>query len=450
MIEEYNTFTASFHHDLASVSKTTITQAHVHMACTLRPWMAKNPSPCGISVFYHHEICCNFFLLYDTMSIMKSIRMIFFFLVLAISLIIVLLSNQSPPETGPSPSLKPSFFIASYGKGKLYKDAAREISYHNLEAAFSQDKAIVFTGRDSSAAFHFSGHRLLLLENSGIEINLKINRFMLIEGSMVWKRLLKKNTEILIGSADLAFTLSDSGLLATRENETYISNYFSLGSISTPDAKHQVDALTHYFFSSNTLKESVSIPAGISDIDPLVGAISIKEPKDGLVRFNWKTIPGISEYRFRLFGSEGMAPVLLERSINSDRLIVDLMQYKSTDHFFWDITPYSSNQNILGVPSKMGTVERSGRIMGNTSALLPPSLEIKALTVSGSMVLIEGIAQADSELYIDDLPVKKDDSGHFIHTIKYRKMGQKKILFRLISPAEIETVIERHVTIFVE
>jgi len=381
---------------------------------------------------------------------MKSIRLIFFFLVLAISSIIVLLSTQSPPDQKKTEANRPSYFIGAFGKGRLFKDATRQNPYITQKESFTDEKALIYTEHDSSAAFLFSGHRLLILGNSGIEINPKLNKFIAIEGTLVWHRVLRKDSEILIGSPNISFNLSDSGILFTQGENTTITNFSATTVLSTPTQTYSIENQTHYLFKDGMLIDSNPIPAKISDIDPYLEKIAIRAPKDSLLRFNWKTVPGISEYRFRLFGSSGMSPLLLERIVASDRLIVDLLHYENTDLFYWDVTPYYSAKNIFGIPSKLGFIEKSGRIMEKASALLPPTIEIKALTVSGSMVLIEGVAQPDSDLYIDEIPVKKDDEGRFIHTLSYKKMGQKTILFRLVSPAEIETRLERTVTVFAE
>lgn len=381
---------------------------------------------------------------------MKSIRFIFFILVLVISLIVVIFSIQSPPNPETTANKPTKYFIGAYGKGKIYKDAARKEPYLIQNTSFTDEKASIFTDKDTSAAFLFSGHHLLLLENSGIEINPKLNRCIAVEGTLKWQRVLKNDSEILIGSPDMALQLSDSGMLFTQDRQTTIYNYYSPAILSTPDMQHKIESLTHYVFKEHSLLESNPIPPGISEIDPLDGSVTILSPQDALIRFNWTTIPGISEYRFRLFGSKGMSPLHLERTVAADRLIVDLLHYDDTDHFYWDVTPFNSAKKIYGVPSKLGSIRKTGHTLNKASALLPPSLEIKALSVSGSMVLIEGTAQADSDLYIDDAPIKKDDEGRFIHTLTYTKIGQKKILFRLVSPADIETVMERTVTIFAE
>ena len=72
------------------------------------------------------------------------------------------------------------------------------------------------------------------------------------------------------------------------------------------------------------------------------------------------------------------------------------------------------------------------------------------MTVSGNMVLIKGEADANSQLFIDSDTVKIDMDGKFIHTITFKTIGKKNIVFRLVSPSEIETVTERQVSIFEE
>jgi hypothetical protein len=66
------------------------------------------------------------------------------------------------------------------------------------------------------------------------------------------------------------------------------------------------------------------------------------------------------------------------------------------------------------------------------------------------VVVIKGEADTKSKLYINDIPRQIDQDGTFIHTITYKTPGTKTIVFRLVSPFEVETRIERQIPIYNE
>jgi hypothetical protein len=126
------------------------------------------------------------------------------------------------------------------------------------------------------------------------------------------------------------------------------------------------------------------------------------------------------------------------------------MKFENENEIFWEVYPYDSQNEIEGTPSKMGKIKIVGAILDKEKLLKPPELEIGSLTVSGNMVLIKGEADANSQLFINDEFVKVDMDGKFIHTITFKTIGTKSIVFKLISPSETETVFERQVAIFEE
>ena len=72
------------------------------------------------------------------------------------------------------------------------------------------------------------------------------------------------------------------------------------------------------------------------------------------------------------------------------------------------------------------------------------------MTVNGNMVLIRGNADINSELYVDEVSVKIDSNGIFIYTKRYKTLGLKQIIFRIVSPSGIESIQTKQVTIYEE
>ena len=98
----------------------------------------------------------------------------------------------------------------------------------------------------------------------------------------------------------------------------------------------------------------------------------------------------------------------------------------------------------------MGYIKLLGVLIEEEKDTLPPELVITSMSVNGNMVLIKGSIDSDSELFINSVRVNSDSIGDFYYTIKYKSLGIKTINFRVVSPAEIETVQKRQVTIFEE
>ena len=98
----------------------------------------------------------------------------------------------------------------------------------------------------------------------------------------------------------------------------------------------------------------------------------------------------------------------------------------------------------------MGYIKLLGSLLDRENVLKPPKLNIKSITPSGNVVVIKGEADIKSKLYINEIPKQIDQDGTFIHTITYKSVGSKTIVFRLVSPFEVETRIEKKITIYDE
>lgn len=384
------------------------------------------------------------FICYD--GFMKSFRFLFFICMMILATLLTFFFLDSIPKAVPHPIGTPKPLLSLYGKKMAFQDKERTLKISPLKL---NDIKTLFTNKETSATIIWGGHSFLLQPNSGLEFNSSINSLNLVEGTILWRRILKKPTKISLSSSDQILTLSDAGEVVIDKSSIEVTTYYSQADYLFESTHQTIGPLSRALIKNKSTINIMPILPQVSEIQPLLETVTLKDPKDALIHFSWKTIPETDEYRVRVFASVGLCPLLLERIISNDRYVIDLLRYES-DHFFWDVTPYDNNTKSFGVPSQIGEIFRTGRLIKETSALQAPALEIYALTISGSMVLIEGYAQTDSELFINDILVKKDDEGKFIHTLNYSKMGLKNIIFRLISPAEIETRLEKTVNIYVE
>ncbi len=101
-------------------------------------------------------------------------------------------------------------------------------------------------------------------------------------------------------------------------------------------------------------------------------------------------------------------------------------------------------------PARIGVIKISSSMLKKGMTAQPPKLEVSSLSVSGNMVLIKGSTDADAQLVIEGVNIKLDNEGKFIHTISYKSIGSKSIVFRAVAPSGLATVLKKQVTIFEE
>lgn len=196
-----------------------------------------------------------------------------------------------------------------------------------------------------------------------------------------------------------------------------------------------------------TFEDTLPAPQYISPEEKIIHLNLIG---DSIIKFGWKSVRGASQYQLRLYTSKLRENTIFDREVTASRKSIDILKFENENEIYWEVYPYDSQKNIEGSPSKMGKIRIVGAILDREKFLKPPKLDIGSLTVSGNMVLIKGEADANSQLFINDEFVKIDMDGKFIHTITFKTIGTKPIVFKLISPSEIETVFERQVAIFEE
>ena len=312
--------------------------------------------------------------------------------------------------------------------------------------------------------FYYQGISFTVLPRSYFYYQPNSSEFYFYSGEFYWDKKVKggkSKISVYIREAQNILTLSDSGRINIQEDLVTVWNY------SNPKVTSESGNLIFKEVNSGQTfnlgpvqmlvlkKDSPPIIFGIlpspESIDPDQKVIALKNPADSVVRFNWRSVAGATQYVFRLFSSYLKENVLVEKSTQLSWVNLDLVQFEDRE-FYWQVFPINLNEEnqVEGVPSKMGHVQLVGALLGKKDIEKPPDLVIKSLTVNGNLVIIKGAADANSQLYINDDLVKIDMDGEFIHYLSFKGIGPKRILFRLISPIGIETSEERYVTIFAE
>ena len=336
------------------------------------------------------------------------------------------------------------------GKGKVYKDSAMTVPIYVKNMKYSREFTLISDSK-TSFEFFFSNTRFIALPNSKISYRPKIKECYLQKGEFYWNRQIDKNKiEVLVLSSQNIMTLSDSGRIKNTDNSLKVWNYSGNLNFFYKNETYNLRSNQMLIFRKNQGAEKYGILSFPEYISPEKKILFIGKFGDSIVRFKWKNVIGASNYLFRLYSSNLKEDVLYEKIIRNNKMAIDFLKFEDLKEFSWQVFPYDKERKIEGSPSKIGNIKITARLIDKKLALRPPKLYIDSLSVSGNVVLIKGDADVNSQLFVNDKPVSIDSDGKFFYSLFFKSVGKKLIVFRLISPSEVETVIERGIIIFEE
>jgi hypothetical protein len=185
-------------------------------------------------------------------------------------------------------------------------------------------------------------------------------------------------------------------------------------------------------------------------ISPESETIALTDPHDTIVQFKWKNVQGAREYILKIYPSALRDNPLLSKTVDDNAVTLDIMPFIEYSELYWEVAAFDAARRIDSAPSRMGVITISSSLLKKGLLPQPPPIEVDSLSVSGEMVLIKGRSDPNAQFFIDEAMVKLDGDGKFIHTISYKSIGVKEIVFRAVAPSGLEAVLKKQVTIFEE
>jgi hypothetical protein len=397
--------------------------------------------------------------------------MIFFsiFLLIFVVTLFLLTSFQSPFVTQIKP-ISPFQITKISGSGSIYTNPAMSETV-DIKAVENPGEAYYRADAQTSFECYYANTFFTLLPGSSLYFQSKTKEIYL-NGEFFWRKAVSGHDLEIYLASDQAIanlhtpqhrsiaeeshpmprtilTLGDFGRIKMNQEETYIWNYAGNSKLNYQSESHPLNPnqMLKLVGDEVTILDLLHAPEYIS---PENKTIFLDKQGDSIVKFSWKNVAGASQYILRLFTSSLKENILWEKTLASNRKSIDIIGFEDVDEIYWQVYPLDAENNLEGSPSNMGKIQIVGILFDREKLLEPPNLVINSLTVSGNMVLIKGEADANSQLFINTDTVKIDMDGKFIHTITFKTIGKKNIVFRLVSPSEIETVAERQVSIFEE
>lgn len=396
---------------------------------------------------------------------MNKIRILFIVLVLIISIISLVVFTRLHVPIEPQIDKISEFQITRIsGNGAIYSDKRpvknenmTSLNVINVNKLNYKDDLYIKSDSQTSFEFYCFGTSFTVLPGSQLFYRPGSEKLYFYNGEYYWNKEIKKKifnvtletiSNTTGDKSQMILTMPDSGRLKITGDLTEIWNYS--GNLKFNYDNQEFGLKPNQLLQVRNQKvEILDILPAPEFIIPDDEVIAINKPGDSFLKFSWRAVSGTTDYVVRFYSSR-LKENLLEEIILSDTAKnINILKYGS-DEFFWQVFPYDTKNEREGVPSRIGNIKIIGSIGKDELVLERPNLVITSLSTSGNMVLIRGEADKDCELFINDKAVPINMDGTFYETLTYSTLGKKTITFKLVSPTEMETNIERTVTIFDE
>jgi hypothetical protein len=381
---------------------------------------------------------------------MSRLKPIFSALVIIITVLFIIKSLKFKQIITPEETYIPDFQIISISENsRIFQDLAMQIPLTTVDTSFKSELRIK---TDSQTAFELVYRETILdvLPGSYLHYVPDSKELSLIHGEVYWHRASKTPVSVFTSDGANPVTLSQKGrMLKSPEGKLMIWSYSGACVIKNDKEFIEIPPEKYVEFDAKNKPVFFDISPATTFISPVHKDVYVRKIPDLLIKLDWKSIPGVSEYKVKLYSSELRETLLLEKSVLINRTGIDLSEFEQNREFLWEVLPMSDN-NIEGEPSAIGKIRVFGLLISEERDSRLPELAITSMTVNGNMILIRGNADISSELFIDEDPVKVDSNGIFIYTKRYKNLGLKKIIFRIVSPSGVESIQTKQVTIYEE
>lgn len=383
---------------------------------------------------------------------MKKVRIAFLLASFALFALAIFLLNPSEFFT-PAPvqrpgKVSPLVVTDVSGSGRVWLDdgETQALDLHQPPAGETRLKADALT----SFEFIFRGTQFTALPGSVIHYVPQTQDLTLLAGEFYWKRLGgREKAEVALRQPETLVVLSESGRLLLRADAMTFWNFAGQLSLRSPRQTATLEPLQMLQTGAGSERRTSLLPAP-PFISPQADQVELNTLSDAVIGFKWKAVPGARHYALRLYSSRLRENLLLARQVNGNSLALDVLPYLASRELYWDVAAVDDRNGVEAVPSVLGSIRVSGSLLVSDQLPQPPRLTIDSLSVSGNMVLIKGSTDASNQLVVNDVPIKLDGEGKFVHTLSFRTIGVKDILFRITAPSGMESVVKRQVTIFEE
>jgi len=299
--------------------------------------------------------------------------------------------------------------------------------------------------------FFFDGFHFTALPGSAIQYTPQTRELILEKGEFYWdKKFAAQKVEISLFKAGNIFRLSSSGRIRLGTNSIEIWNFSGQLDFDYDGKLFRMQELQYLDTRNGGKLPPASLFPAPPFVSPEAETIALAMANDTIIQFKWKNVQGARNYLLKIYPSALRDNLLLSKVVTGNSVMLDIMSFIEFNELYWEVAAFDPARQIESAPAKMGVIRISSSLLKKGLLPQPPPIEVSSLSVSGNMVLIKGSSDPHAQMSIDGVAVKLDSEGKFIHTISYRSIGVKDIIFRAVAPSGLESILKKQVTIFDE
>lgn len=402
-----------------------------------------------------------FYKVFDSISGMNKIRIIFVGAVFVIAAIFVLLAftASSIKMTDKITPLSPFQIMQISGNGNLFYSNTpientdlSQLPRMTIENMKFDSEIYLRTDNTTAFEFYHQDTAFIILPNSYLHYNPKTGEIWFNEGQFAWRQISKKTrAEVFLPKSNetpntpssRSVALSERGKIKLLPGELRI--YSFAGELKYSDASGVYAVTGNNMLSALGDKPAVITPLKHhpEQISPLNETRSISDAENAVLNLNWKAISPTAQYIVRLFSSNLMENVIFEKTTASTRLNISLIQFADFGEFYWQVAALDERTQQEGVPSLLGCVKMTGAIINKEQAMRSPKLKIDTFNTNGNQVLYAGVTDKNTEVFVNGQQVYVDSDGSFEDSITFNTLGIHKVKFIARSPMGLETSVEK-------
>jgi hypothetical protein len=241
------------------------------------------------------------------------------------------------------------------------------------------------------------------------------------------------------GASEIRAEGKDGAEFSVTSNEDQSSTvnvYSGVARLTTADGKIKVgpnEAIT--YDSTGLVGSAVPIPDAPRAVSPRDGIVRTFGPVVPRIRFDWAEQDGADAYRLVLARDRDLNDVVFARKLKDTEFVHGAL---ASGKYYWSV------RSIFGHVESRASDVRSLRLVED---LDPPelSVDLPEGTVAAEELIVRGVAEPGSELFIEDESVPVAADGGFEYAMKLKR-GLNMIVVEAVDAAGNSAYRSQYVT----
>jgi hypothetical protein len=229
---------------------------------------------------------------------------------------------------------------------------------------------------------------------------------------------------------------AEFSVTTNADQSSTVNVYSGVARLSTADGKIKVgpnEAIT--YDPTGLLGKAVPIPEAPRVVSPRDGIVRTFGPVAPRIRFDWAEQDGADAYRFILARDRELSEIVCARELNDTEFVHGDLP---SGRYYWSV------RSVFGHAESRASTVRSLRLVED---LDPPelSVDLPEGTVAVAELVVRGMAEPGSELFIKNESIPLAADGGFEYALKLKR-GLNMIVIEAVDAAGNSAYRSQYVT----